>query len=240
MRTLLMLYIVTICFFSCKKDEASDPVQQIFDSITPTNRLMEGVWKVVEVRDSNNVIVTDKVSPLLVSNLFQFNSSNGVMSTAGPLFMYMIYGDSCYTIIRNQLDQSFVYSDMNYGLTEGEWNIQKEIVTDRFTIELKLKYPTVQKIDELLNLMGIPPPAFIESIIYHKFLNVKIAIDDANKDQMIWDFDETIFYRSNIKDENLDFVLWLGVPEHYFSHCSIKLERQSSSIQQLVADAYAK
>ena len=225
-----LLIIVPFFFSSCKKE----------DKPTPTNQLMEGVWEVTEVRDVNDSNVTTKVSPLLVPNLIQLNSTNGVNSTAGPLFMYIVYGDSKFISIASQLDQAFKYSDSNFGLTEGEWGIKKEEVTDQFTIEMKLKFPTVQVIEDLLNLMNITPPAFIESVIYHKFMNVKVAIDDSNKDQMLWTFDDATTPQYNIKDENLQYVLWVGVSTSTFSRCRVKLTKQVSSIQQMVTDHYGK
>ena len=42
--------------------------------------------------------------------------------------------------VASQLDQFFLYSSSDFGLTEGEWGIKKEEVTDHFTIEMKLKF----------------------------------------------------------------------------------------------------
>ena len=224
--------VLVIPFFltSCDKE----------DKPTPTNQLMEGVWKVTLVKDANDSNITSKVSPLLVPNLIYLNSSNGVSSTAGPLFMYIVYGDSKFISVVSQLDQAFKYSDADFGLTMGEWGIKKEEVTDHFSIEMKMKFPTVQTITDILNMMGISPPAFIESVIYHRFTNVKVDIDDSNKDEMFWTFDNSTTPIYNIKDENLNYVLWTGVTTSSFSRCTIKLEKQVSSIQDLVTAAYAK
>jgi hypothetical protein len=173
-----------------------------------------------------------------VPNLIQLNSTNGVNSTAGPFFMYLVYGDSKFIQITSQLDQAFKYSDSNFGLTEGEWGIVKEEVVGNFTIEMKLKFPTVQTLEDILNMMGISPPAFIESVIYHKFKNVGVSIDDSNKDEMWWYFDNDVVPVYNIKDANLDYVLWSGISTNSFSRCKVRLERQVSTIQQMVTDAY--
>ena len=226
--TMSIVISIAFLFSSCKKEK--EP--------TPTNQLMEGVWKVVEVRDANDSNVTTKVSPLLVPNLIQFNSTNGVISTSGPLFMYIVYGDSKFMNIASQLDQAFKYSDSNFGLTEGEWGILKEKVTDNFTIEMKLKFPTVQTIEDILNMMGINPPAFFESVIYHKFMKVKVQIDDNNKDEMWWDFNNETIPEYNIKDQYLHYVLWTGVSTSSFSRCRVRLQKQVSTIQQMVTDAY--
>ncbi len=228
LKWLVVLIIVPFFLSGCDKEEKP----------TPTNQLMEGVWKVTEVRDANDSNITSRVSPLVVPNLIQLNSTNGVNSTAGPLFMYIVYGDSKFIQITSQLDQAFKYSDSNFGLTEGEWGIKKEEVTDHFSIEMKMKFPTVQTIEDILNMMGITPPAFVESVIYHKFTNVKVSINDVDKDVMWWDFDNETVPVYNIKDENLNYVLWTGVTTSSFSRCKVKLERQVSTIQQMVTDAY--
>lgn len=225
-----LVIIFPFLFSSCKKE----------DKPTPTNQLMEGVWKVTEVKDANDSNITAKVSPLLVPNLIQLNSTNGVNSTAGPLFMYIVYGDSKFMNIVSQLDQAFLYSESDFGLTEGEWGIKKEEVTDHFTIEMKLKFPSMNTINSLLNLMGINPPSFVEWVIYHKFMNVSVSIDDSNKDEMYWAFTDATVPEYNIKDENLHYVLWTGVETNTFSRCRIKLARQAKTIQQMVTESYQK
>ena len=72
-RWIALIIFVPFFFSSCEKE----------DKPTPTNQLMEGVWKVVEVRDINDSNVTAKVNALLVPNLIQLNSTNGVNSTSG-------------------------------------------------------------------------------------------------------------------------------------------------------------
>ena len=230
LKWLVILIIVPFFFTSCEKE----------NNPTPTNELMEGVWKITMVKDANDSNITSRVSPLLVPNLVHLNSTNGVNSTAGPFFMYLVYGDSKFMNVVSQLDQAFKYGDSNFGLTEGEWGIVKEEVVDHFTIEMKLKFPTVQTIEDILNMMGISPPAFIESVIYHKFKNVGVTISDDNKDEMWWYFDELTVPVYNIKNADLEYVLWTGVSTNTFSRCKVKLERQVSTIQQMVTDSYSK
>jgi hypothetical protein len=227
--TISLLISVTFLFSSCEKA----------DKPTPTNQLMDGVWKVTEVRDANDSNVTAKVSPLLVPNIIQLNSTNGVNSTAGPLFMYIVYGNSKFMNVVSQLDQAFKYADSNFGLTEGEWGIKKEEVTDHFTIEMKMKFPTIQTLQTILNAMGVSLPAFVESVIYHKFMNVKVSISDENKEEMIWTFDNETVPEYNIKDENLHYALWTGISTNSFSRCTIKLTKQVRTIQDMVSESYA-
>ena len=222
---------VTLFFSSCKKEE---------EEPTPTNDLMEGVWEVTEVKNSNDSVITNTVSPLLVKNLIHLNSANSVNSTAGPLFMYIVYGNSKFMKVVSQLDQAFKYSDADFGLTEGEWGIKKGEVTDHFTIEMKLKFPGQQTITDLLELMGINPPSFMEPVIYHKFMNIKVEINDENPEVMYWTFDDSTTPEYNIKDENLQYALWTGISTNSFSRCKIKLEKRVKPISDMVQEAYAK
>lgn len=234
-RTFYPLIILVLSFSiivsSCKKKE---------EEPTPTNDLMEGVWQVTEVKNANDSDITQSVSPLLVANLIHLNSSNSVNSTAGPLFMYIVYGNSKFIKIASQLDQAFKYSDADFGLTEGEWGIKKGEVTDHFTIEMKLKFPGQQTITDLLDIMGINPPSFMEPVIYHKFMNIGVMVNDENPDVMYWIFDDATQPEYNIKDENLHYVLWNGMSTSAFSRCKIKLEKRIKPINDLVQEAYAK
>lgn len=226
----LVVFAFSMTIFSCKK----------LDDPTPTNDLMEGVWEVTEVKNANDSDITKSVSPLVVANLIHLNSSNSVNSTAGPLFMYLVYGNSKFVKIASQLDQAFKYGDADFGLTEGEWGIKKGEVTDHFTIEMKLKFPGQQTITDLLEIMGINPPSFMEPVIYHKFMNVKVVINDENPELMYWVFDDETTPEYNIKDENLHYQLWNGISTNVFSRCTIKLEKRVTAITDMVNDAYAK
>lgn len=230
-KQLVLLGTIILILSSCNLENEPEPV-------TPTNDLMEGVWKVTEAYDADDSSIIAKVNPLLVSSIFDLNSSNGVITTAGPMFMYIVYGKSRFIQIVSQIDQVFKYNVVDFGLTLGEWGIKKGEVVDRFTIEMKMKFPTIQTIENLLQLMGIQIPSLFETIIYHKFTNVKVTIDDDNPDVMWWEFDDNTVPFYNIKDDQLNFVLWNGVDVNTFTRSKYKLEKQIKGIQTLVDEAY--
>jgi len=174
----------------------------------------------------------------LVASIFDLNSTNGVITTAGPMFMYIVYGKSRFIEIIGEMDQAFKYNVVDFGLTLGEWGIKKGEVVDRFTIEMKMKFPTIQTIENLLQLMGIQIPSLFEEVIYHKFTNVKVTIDDNNPNVMWWEFDDSTVPFYNIKDDQLNFVLWNGVDVNTFTRSKYKLEKQIKGIQVLVDEAY--
>ena len=228
-KQLVLLGTIILIVSSCEK--AVDPV-------TPTNDLMEGVWKVTEAYDADDSSIVQKVNPLLVASIFDLNSTNGVITTAGPMFMYIVYGKSRFIEIIGEMDQAFKYNVVDFGLTLGEWGIKKGEVVDRFTIEMKMKFPTIQTIENLLQLMGIQIPSLFEEVIYHKFTNVKVTIDDNNPNVMWWEFDDSTVPFYNIKDDQLNFVLWNGVDVNTFTRSKYKLEKQIKGIQVLVDEAY--
>ena len=228
-KQLVLLGTIILIVSSCEK--AVDPV-------TPTNDLMEGVWKVTEAYDADDSSIVQKVNPLLVASIFDLNSTNGVITTASPMFMYIVYGKSRFIEIIGEMDQAFKYNVVDFGLTLGEWGIKKGEVVDRFTIEMKMKFPTIQTIENLLQLMGIQIPSLFEEVIYHKFTNVKVTIDDNNPNVMWWEFDDSTVPFYNIKDDQLNFVLWNGVDVNTFTRSKYKLEKQIKGIQVLVDEAY--
>ena len=55
---------------------------------------------------------------------------------------------------------------------------------------------------------------------------------------MWWIFDDETIPEYNIKDENLNYVLWHGISVNAFSRCSLKFEKRVKSIDQMVSEAY--
>lgn len=227
----LILVLALAAFFSSCEELIDDP--------TPTHELMQGVWELTQAYDSNDNNFLEDVSNLDVPNLMYLNGTNGVTSTSAPLFMYIVYGKSRFVEVSSTLDNIFSYGSSDFGLTQGEWSLTKNKVTDHFAIEMKMKFPTAQSIDNILNLMGINSPAFIEAVIYHKFKNVHVEIDEENPNIMYWHFDDETIPEYNYKNENLDYVSWTGVQVNSFSRCSLTFEKRVSSIEQIVDEAYS-
>jgi acetyltransferase-like isoleucine patch superfamily enzyme len=62
---------------------------------------MTGVWQVTDARDENGVSILSTINfPVTVIQLAEANSVN---STAGPMFMNIVYGNSKYTQIASQV-----------------------------------------------------------------------------------------------------------------------------------------
>lgn len=223
-RFLFILPLFLLIFSSCEE------IERLQDEPTPTRDLMHGVWEVVEAYDTSGNSIVDQVNFLLPTYL-KFDDYNSVSSTAGPMFMYIVYGKNRFTDITSKLDAAFDY--ISYNWTTGEYGI-KDGVQNEFTIEMKLKFPTTGTIDEILDLMNINPPQLFEPIIYHKFLNVNIQIDEDNPKEMIIEFDDNVEPIYNIKDSDLNYVLWDGVNVNAYSRSYFILKKRSTSLRDLI------
>ncbi len=60
------------------------------------------------------------------------DDANSVNSTLGPLFMWIVYGDSKFISVTSKIDEVFKYADLQ--LTEGEWFIDKNKVVELWTM----------------------------------------------------------------------------------------------------------
>lgn len=224
---LLAITAGLIVFSSCEKEP--DP--------TPTNELMEGVWELTAATQ-NDTSIYDKVTSFFPS-FIQLDDKNSVNSTMGPLFMYIVYGDSRFINITSKLDEVFSYSDLS--LTEGEWFIDKNKVVDNFTVEMKLRFPTMQTLNDVFDLLQVDPPEIVadavDIVVYHKFKYVTIDISDDNPNQMIWEFTDNVVPVYNTKDQYGDPVLYEGVSTDSFSRCKLTFTKKVKSLTDLVTEA---
>lgn len=234
MRILYIFAIIiayTLVFQSCTK----------IDNPTPTNELMEGVWEVSEVIDANGIDITDTIIGLFPAYL-HLDDANSVNSTAGPLFMYLVYGKSRIINISSKLDEVFKYTDMQ--LTEGEWFIDKNKVVDNFTLEIKMRFPSLETFNEIFEIFNINPPEIvadaIDIIVYHKFKFIKTNIDELDSQRMTWTISEEVEANYYTKDQYGDRVVYLGINPNSFSHCTITWAKKASPLTQLVQNAYGK
>ncbi len=206
------------------------------DTETPTNELMEGVWQLSDASEGSENI-TDKVTTFFPT-FVHMDDKNSVNSTAGPLFMYIVYGDSRFVNITSKLDQVFSYADLSF--TEGEWFIDKNKVVDNFTIEMKLLFPTMETVTEIFDLLDVNLPEFVEDgmdlVIYHRFKNITVEIDEDNPDIMVWEFTPQIVADYNTKDKYGDKILYTGVNVTEFSKCRLEFHKKSKSLIDLVQD----
>ncbi len=224
----LLIFVIIFSISSCEKE----------DEPTPTNDLMEGVWKLDKIVDENGVNVTDTVMEFFPAYL-HLDDANSVNSTAGPLFMYLVYGESKFISISSKMDEMFKYADMQ--LTEGEWFIDKNKVVDNFTLEIKMRFPTMETFNEIFTIFDIDLPEVVEDamdiIVYHKFKFVKTQINDTNPDIMVWNVTKEVQANYYTKDQYGDPVVYVGMSPDAFTKCTMTWSRQAKSITQLVEEA---
>ncbi len=218
---LSILSIVFVTFFisSCQKDQ------------TPTKTLMEGVWTVSHVYDAAGVDHANKLNFPVTA--FWLTDDNSISSTAAPMMMFVVYGDNKYTQIASDIDQVFNYAGLNYN--GGEYFVGDGVV-DRFTLEMKLQgLPGQHSLVELLSILGIDA-SFLNTVVYHKFVDVGVGFADDNT-TMTWNIDEKTTAVYNTKDSQGNYILWGGWPVSNFTRCSIVLHKQTKDLNQVVTDA---
>lgn len=215
LQSVIITFVITF-FVSCQQETP------------PTKSQMEGVWQMTNVYNDQGADITSCVQFPVVA--FSLSSDNTIVSTAGPLFMYIVYGDSKYTQIAGDIDQIFDYTKLSFN--GGEFFVAGGNV-NRFTIEMKLEgLPGQHALTELLNLIGIAQD-YLDVVIYHKFMNVGITFDLTGQ-QMTWTIDNQTTATYNTKDQYGNYVLWNGWPVNNFSHCTIVLKKCTNTIEDVV------
>jgi hypothetical protein len=202
-------------------------------SPVPTKTKMEGVWQVTEAYDAGGTSILNKIQFPVVG--FYLTSDNSVVSTAGPMTMYIVYGDSKYTQIASYIDQVFNYASLNFN-SGGEWFIGGG-EAGRFTLEMKLEgLPGQKSLTTLLNYLGIAQN-YLDVVVYHKFQDVKVSFDSLSDTVMTWEFDDSTLAVYNTKDSYGNYVLWRGWPTDSFTRCRFVLTKRSKSLTDLVSTA---
>ncbi|MBN2189342.1 MAG: hypothetical protein JW699_07795 [Chitinispirillaceae bacterium] len=199
---------------------------------TTTKERMTGVWQVTGAWDENGVSLLSAISfPVAVIHLADANSVN---STAGPLFMNIVYGSSNYTQIASQVDQVFNYASLD--LTEGEWFIEGGF-PDRFTIEMKLQgLPGQSSLTTLLNALGIAQN-YLDVTVYHKFMDVEVTFEAGSEDSvMVWKFDDQTTAVYNKKDSYGNYVVWGGWPVTSFGRYTLEFTKRVKTVRQIIQE----
>jgi hypothetical protein len=194
-----------------------------------TKEKMMGVWEVTGARDENGVSVLNAISFPVTA--FHLGEANSVNSTAGPMFMNIVYGNNNYTNIASQIDQVFDYTQLS--LTEGEWFIGGGY-PDRFTIEMKLQgLPGQGALTTLLNALGFAQN-YLDATVYHKFMDVKVSFEGGADSVMVWEFDNATTAVYNTKNSYGNYVIWGGWPVTSFGRYTFKLTKRVGTITQLI------
>ncbi|MCB0430331.1 MAG: hypothetical protein H6585_01620 [Flavobacteriales bacterium] len=196
-----------------------------------TKSAMEGVWQVTAAYDEAGDTITGKIAFPVTA--FHLSSDHTIISTAGPMFMHVVYGNSKYTTIAASIDQVFNYAGLDFN--GGEFFVAGGAV-DRFTIEMKLEgLPGQKALTTLLDLIGVTQDN-LDVVVYHKFQNVKVTFEN-DYNTMIWEFDDMTEAVYNTKDNNGNYVLWNGWPISSFMHGKFVLQKKSVDLTQVVKDA---
>lgn len=195
-----------------------------------TKEKMMGVWEVTEAYDENGTSIMDGMSN--PPTVFSLEDANSVVSSAGPMFMKIVYGNSNYTKISSQIDQVFHYASLSF--TNGEWFIGTSGNPERFTIEMKLQgLPGQKSLTTLLSLIGIHSE-FLDATIYHKFVDVQVTFDGQSDSTMTWNFDsqtESFYNTKSPKDGT--YILWDGWT-FPFKHYTFVLTKRIKTIEALI------
>jgi len=217
--SIIIFFSIQLIFSSCEELEQIKP---------PTKTSMEGVWKATLVTNSNGDDITSQLSFPVVA--FHLSSDGTVISTAGPLIMYIVYGQNKYTQIASSIDKVFDYSTLSFN--GGEFFIGGG-QQSRFTLEMKLEgLPGQKALTTLLGLIGVGND-YLDVVVYHKFMNVAVNFSN-NYQTMTWTIDEGTSAVYNKKDNFGNYVLWNGWPVNNFQHCQITLTKQSKDIRDVV------
>jgi len=216
--SLSLLIALILLSTSCLKDQ------------TPTKTLMEGVWEVTEAYNENGESILPQIGfPVAV---FHLSSDNTVISSAGPMIMYIVYGKNKYTEIASQIDQVMNYASLDFN--GGEFFVGGG-VQSRFTLEMKLEgLPGQKTLTTLLDLLGITND-YWDIVIYHKFMDVYVEVDDS-KEVMTWEFDNATHAVYNTKDNYGNYILWQGWPVENFSKCRFVLTKRVKDIKEVISD----
>ncbi|MCX7697185.1 MAG: hypothetical protein N2Z72_05760 [Bacteroidales bacterium] len=223
MKNVLVSFLMIFLMSSCDLLLEEEP---------PTKSSMEGVWKVTRVVDQESgKDITNMINFPITA--FHLSSDGTIISTAGPLFMYIVYGENKYTQIASKIDQVFNYASLDFN--GGEFFVGGG-VQKSFTIEMKLEgLPGQKALTMLLEMIGIGND-YLDVVIYHKFMDVHIDFsEDYNK--MYWTFDNRTKAVYNTKDNYGNYVLWQGWPVDVFRKVRITLEKQTKDIRDLVKEA---
>jgi hypothetical protein len=211
-----LLPIVMIFLNSCVED------------LSPTKPKMEGLWEVTAAYDEQGNDILPKIAYPVVG--FHLSSDNTVISTAGPLIMYIVYGGNNYTTMASKMDQVFNYASLDFN--GGEYFIG-DGVEDRFTLEMKLEgLPGQKTLTTLLQMLNLQNQ-WLNTVIYHKFMDVRIDMSD-NDNTMTWTWDNTTKAIYNTKDQYGNYLLWQGWPVTNFSKCTVVLSKRNNDLKGLV------
>lgn len=216
----------------------SELANQLLDDspAIPTADLLPGVWKVTEAirLDDSTSFLAEISRP--IPAYFWLTRDQSISSTAGALWTYIVYGKSSFVNTLGVIDNFLNYVNLDYN--GGEYGVGEGVV-DHIAVELKLFMLGTVALKDFLGLLGVPALSIVNTILYHKFLDVDIEISDDGQ-TMTWLIDDNSAARYNYKVAGPDVIkaVWDGVSVSTFTRCEITLTKQLSTLNVLVNDAY--
>ncbi len=198
---------------------------------TPTKAQMKDMWKVTAVYDNDapkeNIVESLQLGlgDVHVPFIFNMKDKNDFNTTAGPLFLYMVYGDSKWTQITGQIDQVFDYADKD-AISSGTWALGDE-VEETFMIEVKLQPPgfgsLVSVIERIFGASSFSQK--MDQYALHMFKFVEVSFEG---DKMIWkitESTETEYYTETFDEQQGKLVdIPFVIQGNKFSRCRIEFE----------------
>ncbi|MFH0920244.1 MAG: hypothetical protein V1913_07760 [Fibrobacterota bacterium] len=204
---------------------------------TPTQDRMKGTWKVVEAYDELDSSIQTKISFPVAA--FSFQDYDGFQSTANPLAMYLVYGNSNLVTVMSDIELAFDYAKLlangTLPTSIGDW-IFNAPTDKRFTLKFRLSgFPGQKAIKDVLSLIpGINNTFLTDNMtVYHRFEKVKVDFLDGTADTMVLTLDDsttTSYYTLNASEDKTPWLGWMGP----FHKCHFKLARVSISLDSLV------
>ena len=194
---------------------------------TATKTRMQGNWELTTATDDSGNDIRQKVAfPVTV---MQLTDDNGMLGTIGPMFMYVVYGDSKWVDISSKIDQVFDYA--NFRFNTGEFFLDPG-VQEHFTVEAKLQATALAGgLIDLLTLAGVDV-SWLQQTVYHKFIGVNVSF--ADDDHMTWEFTDAVQPVYNYKDGQGNYVLWQGVPVNTFTRAKFTFTRRTQTLNEIV------
>ncbi len=207
-------------------------VDELIEDETPTKTKMQGVWEVVEVKEigTDTLDILNTLNPKIPS-FIHIKENTHFSSTAGPLFLYIVYGRSKWTQIMSKVDQFFDYAKLT--TTDGRWFSGGGVV-ETFTPQVTLSFPSSSAAKSFLELFGVGN-GYFDTYIEHKFKDVSISF--TNDDTMYWEWTESTVGEYNKMTDEGDLLLWHGWEADKYSRCRLKLVKRVGTLTELITSA---
>lgn len=236
MKKLLILVTLLACmlFVGC-----TDVMNNLFPDELPTKDRMIGLWEVTELYDGNdtNTNILDTISlgysGVKVPTFFYMTEDQDLQSTAGPLFLYMVYGLNNWTTFFGKMDEIFNYVN-NKAFTNGQWGIEDSVV-ETFTIEAKILPPSMQTFTTILDLIPGINTSSLKKYIIHRFIDVSVTVEEGS-DTMVWELTTNTSGYYYTQNAQLDQDLWSGWNAEHFSKCKIILTKRVGTLEQKIEE----